>query len=258
MNDIERIYNAMLNAEREGAELILHAGKIIAEEKSGHRDVVTAYDKKVQELVVKRLREAVPDARFCCEENNVQDDLHAEHVFVVDPIDGTMNFVKGMNHSCTSIGYLHNGVPTAAAVYDPYMDEMFSAIKGKGAWLNGKPMHTAETPLSDSIFIVGTAPYYLEKIDETFRLMKTAFDASLDLRRTGSAALDLSYIASGRAGFFFEMRLSFWDFAAGMLLVEEAGGKCSTAELKPLPVDGSKASVFAGGRQAYDDFVKLL
>ena len=133
MDTVKKIYDAMLSAERECAEIILHKGRIHLHEKSCHRDVVTEYDSRVQALLVERLKEAVPDARFCCEESNMQDDLHAEHVFVIDPIDGTMNFVKNFNHSCISIGYLHNGVPTAAAVYDPYMDEMFSAIKGEGA-----------------------------------------------------------------------------------------------------------------------------
>lgn len=252
------IYNAMFAAEREGAELILHAGKILAQEKTGHRDVVTEYDKKVQELIVKRLRAIVPDARFFCEENTVQDDLHAEHVFVIDPIDGTMNFVKGCHFSCTSIGYLHNGVLTAAAIYDPYTDEMFSAVRGEGAWLNGEQLHAADTPLSENVVCFGTSPYYPEKTDETFRMARKAYDASLDLRRSGSAALDLAYVAAGRAGLFFEMNLSFWDYAAGMLITEEAGGKCSAADGSPLPLDGRKSSVLAGGKQAHEDFMKLI
>ena len=257
-NKIESIYNAMLAAEREAAELILHAGKILTQEKTGHRDIVTQYDKKVQELVVKRLREAVPDARFFCEENTVQDDLHAEHVFVIDPIDGTTNFVKGLHCSCISIAYLHNGVPTAAAVYDPYVDEMFSAVRGEGAWLNGERIFAAETPLSESITFFGTSPYYPEKTDETFRLARIAYDAGLDLRRSGAAELDLSSVAAGRAGLYFEVKLSFWDYAAGMLLVEEAGGKCTAADGSPLPLDGSRSSVIAGGRQTHEEFLRLI
>ncbi len=256
--DIEKIYNAMLSAERAGAEIILHKGRIHVHDKSSHRDVVTEYDKKVQELVVNRLKDAVGEARFFCEENSMQDDLHAEHVFVVDPIDGTMNFVKNFNHSCISIGYLHNGIPTAAAVYDPYMDEMFSAIKGKGAWLNGTPIHAAKTPLNENVFCMGSSPYVQENTDETFRLARIAYDASLDLRRCASAELDLAYVAAGRAGLYFELSLSFWDYAAGMLLVEEAGGKCTTLDSSPLPLDGRKSSILAGGIQCHNDFAKLI
>lgn len=260
MENIEtkKIYETMLAAEREAAELILHAGKIMTQEKTGHRDLVTEYDKKVQELVVKRLRETVPDARFFCEENTVQDDLHAEHVFVIDPIDGTTNFIKGLHCSCISVAYLRGGVPTASAIYDPYHDELFSAIRGEGAWLNGKRIFAAETPLSENITFFGTSPYYPDKTDESFRLARIAYDNSLDLRRSGAAALDLCNVAAGRAGAYFEVLLGFWDYAAGMLIVEEAGGKCTAADLGPLPLDGRKSSVIAGGRQAYEDFVKLI
>ena len=256
--DTKEICNAMLDAEREGAKLILHAQNIMTEEKSGHRDVVTEYDKKVQDLLVEKLSAAVPGAKFFCEENDVQDDLRAEHVFVIDPIDGTMNFVKSCCHSCISVGYLHKGVVSAAAIYNPYLEEMFSAIRGEGAWLNGRPIHAAESPLSDNIFALGSSPYRPDLADETFRLARLAFDASLDLRRGASAALDLAYVAAGRLGLFFEQTLGFWDYAAGMLLVQEAGGVCTRLDGSPLPLDGSRPSVLAGGRQAHADFRKLL
>lgn len=255
--EIKRIYDAILSAELEGAELILHASGILTEEKTCHRDVVTEYDKRVQELIVKRLREAVPNACFFCEENALHDDLHAEHLFVIDPIDGTMNFVKGCHESCISAAYLNKGMLTAAAIYNPYMKEMFSAIKGEGAWLNGKPIHAAETPLSENIFAFGSTPYNQEYADETFRLARLAFDNSLDVRRCGSAALDLTAVAAGRVGIFFELALSYWDYAAGCLIVSEAGGICTMLDGKPLPCDGSRPSVFAGGKQAYADFMAV-
>ena len=256
--EIHRIYNAILAAEREGAELIMHAHGILTQEKSGHRDVVTEYDKKVQALIVERMKQTVPGACFFCEESMVQDDLHAEHLFVIDPIDGTMNFVKGFNHSCTSVAYLYKGELTAAAIYDPYMDEMFSAIKGEGAWLNGNPIHASEQPLSDNVFEFGSSPYDSVLSERAFRLAKTAFDNSLDLRRGASAALDLAFIAAGRAGLFFELALSYWDYAAGLLIVQEAGGICSTIDGTPLPMDASRTSVLAGGRQCYADFRSLI
>ena len=253
--EVRDIYNAILNAELEGAGLILHASGVLSEEKTCHRDVVTEYDRRVQELIVARLREAVPNACFFCEENALHDDLHAEHLFVIDPIDGTMNFVKGCGHSSISVAYLNRGVLTAGAIYNPYMKEMFSAIKGEGAWLNGKPIHTADTPLSENIFTFGSTPYNSEYTDETFRLARLAFDNSLDLRRGGSAALDLANVAAGRVGIFFELALSFWDYAAGCLIVQEAGGICTMLDGKPLPCDGSRPSVFAGGKRAYADFM---
>ena len=212
----------------------------------------------MQALLVERLRTAVPGACFFCEENSVQEDLSARHVFIIDPIDGTMNFVKGMHHSCISAAYMSRGELLAAAVYNPYAGEMFTAVKGEGAFLNGRRIHADAAPLSETVFCLGSSPYRPDLADEAFRLARIAFDASLDLRRFASAELDLCMVAAGRAGLFFELSLSFWDYAAGSLIVTEAGGVCSTITGGPLPLDGSKSTLAAGGKQAYSDFMALI
>ena len=143
MTDNE-ILSLLCEAEREGAALILEAHDILAERKTDRRDVVTEYDRRVQELLIRRLSEAVPDARFFCEENDRHDDLGAEHVFIIDPIDGTMNFVRGFSHSCISVAYAEKGAVQAAAVCNPYLGEMFHAVRGGGAFLNGREIRTAE------------------------------------------------------------------------------------------------------------------
>ena len=256
--DTRTILTAMQNAEREAAQLMLHAHTVLAECKSGHRDVVTEYDRRVQALLIERLSEACPGARFFCEENDRHDELSAEHLFIIDPIDGTMNFVRHMNHSCLSAAYWRGGVPEAAAVYNPYMDEMFTAVRGGGAFLNGRAIRADTAPLAETIVCCGTAPYDEALTDETFRLMKLAYRASLDIRRQGSAELDLCSVAAGRAGAYCELSLSLWDYAAGALLVEEAGGRCSRADGSPLPYDGGKSSVLAGGQRAWADFRRAM
>lgn len=215
MNDHE-ILALLCSAEREAAALMLHASGVLSECKSGHRDVVTEYDRRVQALLMERFSAAVPEARFFCEENDRHDDLHAPEVFVIDPIDGTMNFVRGFGHSCISAAYLRGGVPTAAAIYNPYLDEMFTALSGGGAFLNGRPIRVSDAPLSESVVACGTSPYSMELADRGFALMKAAYLASLDIRREGSAALDLCSAAAGRAGVYFELGLSLWDYAAGI------------------------------------------
>lgn len=256
--NVNAILDAVIRAEREAAELIMHAHGILAEAKTGHRDVVSEYDKRVQALLMERLSAAVPGARFFCEENNVHGDLGAEHVFVIDPIDGTMNFVRRMHHSCISVAYMSRGVLEAAAVYNPYMDELFTAVRGAGAFLNSRPIHAETAPLSETIFCFGTSPYYADLTDETFRLSRIAYDATLDLRRFASAELDLCSVAAGRAGLYFELSLSLWDYAAGSLIVTEAGGVCTDITGAPLPLDGRKSSVAAGGAQAHADFMALI
>ena len=252
------VLNAVIAAQREAAALILQAHGVLAETKTGHRDVVTEYDRRVQELMMARLSAAVPGAVFFCEENEQQGDLQAEHVFVIDPIDGTMNFVRGFHHSAISVAYMQAGRLCAASVYNPYAEECFSAQAGEGAWCNGRPIRAGELPLAESVVCCGTAPYSPQLADSTFDLMKKAFLASLDIRREGSAALDMCSAAAGRAGGYFEPTVSLWDIAAGMLLVQEAGGVCCRLDGSPVPLDGSKTSILAGGKQAVAEFLKLV
>lgn len=253
----ENVIEKIVSAECSAAEIMMHAHDIIVESKSGQRDIVTEYDKRVQEYLMQVLSESVPEARFFCEEQKEHDDLHARHLFIIDPIDGTMNFARGFNHSCISVAYMSAGELRAAAVYNPYVDEMFTAVKGEGAYLNGRRLHVSDAPLSDSVVCYGTSPYSTELADETFRLARIAFNAGLDLRREGSAELDLCSVAAGRAGLYFEMQVSLWDYAAGALLVREAGGVCQDIRGAELPFDGSKPTILAGGSHAVMDFLKL-
>lgn len=254
----KEVLNVVLSAQKEAAKLILHAHNVLAETKTGRRDVVTEFDKRVQALLIERLRAALPSANFFCEENEQQGDLAAEHVFIIDPIDGTMNFVRGFHHSCISVAYMNQGVLRAASVYNPYVDECFSALLGRGAWLNGRAIHAGEQPLSESVVCCGTAPYSPHLADSTFALIKKAFLASLDIRREGSAALDMCSAAAGRAGVYFEPTVSLWDIAAGILLVNEAGGVCCCLDGSPVPLDGRKTSIVAGGRRAVEEFLKMV
>ena len=255
VNEICRLVCA---AERRAAALMLQAHDILAERKSGARDVVTAYDRRVQERLIGELRAAVPEAHFFCEELDEQEKLDGEHVFVIDPIDGTMNFVRGFSHSCIAVAYASYGRTLAAAVYNPYLDELFHAVRGEGAFLNGRAIRTAADDLENSVVCFGTSPYCPELAGRTFSLARTLFEHSLDLRREGTAELDLCSVAAGRAGLSFELSLSLWDYAAGALLVEEAGGVCRTAAGGPLPYTGEKSTVAAAASQGVlDEFLSL-
>ena len=256
MTDAE-ILDLITSAERSAGQLMLDARHIIAEAKTDARNVVTAYDRKVQEMLIAALCAALPGAHFFCEESDHPDSLNAEYVFVIDPIDGTMNFVRGLHHSCISVACLHEGAVTAAAIYNPYMDEMFTALAGQGARLNGRPITCAADDLAHSVVCFGTSPYYHELTETTFALIRCMYDHSLDIRREGAAALDLCTVAAGRAGLFFEAKLSLWDFAAGYLIVTEAGGRCCRLNGAPFTFTEGKASVLAGTKQAVEDFLSL-
>ena len=255
--ELAEIYLTIQAAEREAAKLMLPARGVTAEAKSGRRDVVTEYDRLVQESLVSSLRAAVPDAHFFCEEMNEREKLDSPRLFVIDPIDGTMNFVRGFNHSCISVAYAERGRVLACAIYNPYVDEMFGAVRGGGAQLNGRPLRMADAPLRDSVVCIGTSPYRPELCDATFELAKALFRASLDIRRQGTAELDFCSVAAGRAGLFAELDLALWDYAAGMLLVEEAGGACMTLGGGPLPFTGERSTILCGTPTAVADYFKL-
>lgn len=236
MNDILfKITNEM----RYCGKIILDADRkaSMVDEKSGHANFVTTYDKRVQSELQKRLQIILPEAVFVGEEEDVHSSIKSGLAFIVDPIDGTTNFIKDYHMSCISVGLLKDGEQYMAAVYNPYLDEMFTAIKGEGAFLNGHEIHVSKEPLSNGIVLFGTAPYYKELNKKSFDKAYNLFSKSLDIRRSGSAALDLCTVAAGRAEYFFELRLSPWDYAAGSLIVTEAGGIVTTEEGGPLSFD---------------------
>jgi myo-inositol-1(or 4)-monophosphatase len=254
--DAEKLLNDIKNVARRCGSMILEADneRIAAKEKSGFRDLVTKYDVAVQEFAISELTVRYPDSEFICEEGTPTPLGESRLTFVIDPIDGTANFVHHLRHSCTSIACLLDGEPYVGAVYDPYADEMFSAIRGSGAWLNGHRLKIEGHPLSESIVIFGTSPYNNECADETFVRARRILDMCQDLRRTGSAALDLCYVAAGRAGLFFESILSLWDYGAAALIVSEAGGACMTLSGEPLPYKGrGKISCVAGHVRAIEE-----
>ena len=224
--------------------------------KEGHANFVTKYDTAVQNFLQEELKKILPEAAFIGEEGDHRETLAKGYAFIVDPIDGTTNFIKKYNKSCVSVALAKDGGIVLGIVYNPYSNEMFYAEKGKGAFLNDKPIHTAQGRLEDELVCVGTAPYYTELRDQTFELAKYMAEKSLDIRRTGSAAIDLCDVAAGRIGLYFELRLSPWDYAAGSLIVTEAGGKVSRIDGSPLSF-AEGGPVIAGGAAAYDDYFAL-
>ena len=201
-------------------------------EKSSHVDLVTLYDPMVQEFLRSRLLTLLPEAGFLGEEDATHDIAGRRQLFIVDPIDGTMNFIRGLHHSAISVALAVDGVVTHAVVYNPYYDEMFSAQRGKGAWLNGQRLHVTQHAVHDSLVLFGSAIYYRDTIPETLRFVEALLPNCLDFRRGGSAALDCCYVAAGRADLFFECKLCpCWPLpaASGKEATHEKALLCSAA-----------------------------
>ena len=248
-------------------EIVRAAGEIVSSarnvedtvrEKSSSRDLVTEYDLRVQSFLREQLLGLLPEAGFLGEEEDAREDLsEREWLFIVDPIDGTTNFVQGYHNSCVSVGLAQHGQMRYGVVYNPFDGELYEAERGKGAFLNGKPIRCRDHALDHSLLIFGSALYYRELVPETLRLFNSAFPLVQDVRRFGSAALDLCYLAAGRAGVFFECRLSPWDYAAGSLIAQEAG--CRVTQLDGTALELlQKCSVLAGSPTAYDALFRLF
>ena len=212
-------------------------------EKSSHIDVVTQYDTAVQAFLHRELLRLMPEAGFLGEEG-AHEEITTEWTFIVDPIDGTANFVRNFGHSNISVALARNGISEYGVVYNPYRDELFAAQRGCGATCNGRPIRVSEAEPSHGILLCGSTAYDRELTNRHFAIMRTLYDRVGDFRRLGAAALDLCYIAAGRVEVFFECRLRPWDIAAGSLILTEAGGKVTQMDGTPLDVLHN-CSVFA-------------
>ena len=232
MKDTHTILNEIIVAAKECGQVMLQADRNNSgiKDKAGKANFVTAYDCKIQEMLQIKLAHILPEAEFLGEEEDCRINRKAEYIFVVDPIDGTTNFIKDYHMSCVSIGLIRNGKRYLGVVHNPYLDETFSAISGEGAYMNGNAIHVSSDDLENGVVLFGSSPYNTELAKASFELAYEYFQKCLDIRRSGSAALDLCSIASGRAELYFELILSPWDFAAGALIVEEAGGIVTTVE----------------------------
>lgn len=251
MNMIQEITRVV----RSCADILLQAERIddSVTAKEGHANFVTAYDRQVQDVLRERLLDIMPGAAFVGEEDEIHHAIDKGYAFIVDPIDGTSNFIKQYRCSCISVGVTRDGERVGGVVYNPYLDELYQAEKGKGAYRNGRPIHVSEDSLADSLVAFGTAPYYEELCDRSFALAREYCMKAVDVRRSGTAALDLCQVACGRNGMFFELRLQPWDLAAGSLIVEEAGGIVVTEEGLPVSLNGP-TSVFAMNAVIYKEW----
>jgi myo-inositol-1(or 4)-monophosphatase len=196
--------------------------------KSAVIDLVTDVDRACERLIVEAIQTERPGDAILAEEGGGTDDPDAEWRWVIDPLDGTTNYAHGYPRFCVSIGIEHRGIATVGVVYDPLLDELFSAVRGRGATLNGRPLQvSSETRLNRAMLATGFAYDVHRSADDNLNHFAAFAKTAQAIRRDGSAALNLCYIAAGRFDGFWELKLHPWDVAAGILIVEEAGGRTS-------------------------------
>lgn len=207
-------------------------------EEKRKNDLVTDIDRECERTVSSLLLKSYRDHAVLGEEGGLQGNTDSEYVWIIDPIDGTTNFVKGIAHCAVSVALQHKGRTQLGVVFDPCTNEMFTAARGEGAALNGRRIRVGEVQALDSALVCTAFPVrYRERMSAYLELFSRLIDNCADVRRTGCASLDLCYVACGRFDAYLEQGLKPWDFAAGELILREAGGI---------------ATDFAGG----NDFVK--
>jgi myo-inositol-1(or 4)-monophosphatase len=220
-------------AREAGARLREFYAEGVETEYKGDVDLVTVADRTSEKLIRARLSEVFP-AHGIFGEEGTRDRLDAEFRWYIDPLDGTTNFAHGFPQFCVSMGLEQrtpglapdqDGQLVAGVIYDPLRDELFAAERGKGAWLNGKPMHVSRTPVLAESLVATGFPSRKRHASPNIHFYQEFTLRSHGVRRAGSAALDLAYVAAGRMEAFWEFNLNPWDTAAGILLVEEAGGR---------------------------------
>jgi myo-inositol-1(or 4)-monophosphatase len=215
----------LTNIVREASALMLTKTFTVSQ-KDGYANIVTSSDVAVQQFLKKRLSELLPGSGFLCEEED-RHHLGNSDTWIIDPIDGTANYARGIDQCAISVGLMHEDEITLGVVFLPRTGEMFSAEKDKGAWLNGTRIHVSERPFEDAVLCTALPVYHKEHAPECSRIISEAFSQCNDIRRFGSAATELCYVAMGRVELYFEYLLSPWDYAAASLIVTEAGGVIS-------------------------------
>jgi len=224
--------NTAVKAARKAAAIINRASldlDLIHVATKGRRDFVTEVDRAAEAAIIETLSTAYPQHAFLAEESGAsQGGGEAEYTWIIDPLDGTTNFIHGFPQYAVSIGLRHRGQLTQAVVYDPTRNELFTASRGRGAFLNDRRIRVSRrSQLRESLIGTGFPFRQLEHLDEYVRMFKRITEETAGIRRPGAAALDLAYVAAGRLDGFWEFGLSPWDMAAGTLVIIEAGGLVS-------------------------------
>ncbi len=236
----------IMEAAKEAGQIMITAERPRVMEKSGHANFCTETDEKIQAFLMAKLAELIPEASFLGEEDG-QDVFTSKmskgYCFVIDPIDGTSNFIYAYRPSVVSIALLKDGRPYMAVIYNPYDDMLFSAAAGDGAYMNGERIMSSDAPLADSLTVFGTAPYYTGLQDRTFEIAGKLLPLCVDLRRSGTAAWDMCCVAMGRCSLYFELKIQLWDYAAAALIAEEAGCTVTDTEGYPLSYKGATAVI---------------
>lgn len=249
------------------AAVARHAGAFLRTEQTGFSQdrvaikslnaLVSDVDRRAEKAIVSGLSALLPEAGFLTEEGTTTQDQSTEYYWVIDPLDGTTNFIHGLPIYSVSIALMRGQEPVIGVVYEVGMDECFTAYRGGGAFLNGRPIQVTDTQALENSLLATGFPYYdFERLEGFHQTLAYFYPRTRGIRRIGTAAVDLAYTACGRFDGYFEYGLSPWDVAAGILLVREAGGKVTDYNGGPGPI--SSKHLLATNKNLYEAVYKVV
>jgi myo-inositol-1(or 4)-monophosphatase len=250
--------NIAVKAARRAGNIIVRASRnldIVAAREKAANDYVSEVDQEAEQTIIRTLREAYPDHAILAEESGASGD--SEYQWIIDPLDGTTNFLHGFPQYAVSIALAHKGIVTQAVVYDPCRNDLFTATRGRGAYLNETRLRVSKrAELRSSLIGTGFPFRQLEQVDTYLAMFRDIIKKTAGVRRPGAAALDLAYVAAGHLDGFWELGLSPWDIAAGGLLITEAGGLIGDLEGNENYMESG--NVVAGNPKVFVEMLKLL
>ena len=223
--DREELFEDAVCLVKKAGELLKN--KISADQigKKGKTDFVTDIDRKVQQMLKSSLAELDSSITFASEEQENYEEMLSGYAWILDPVDGTTNLIHSFHASAISLAFAFERKVMFGIVFNPFTDELYTAVRGKGAFLNGEKIRVSEAEsLADSLCFAGTNPGKRDMADMAFARMRAAYERCRDIRRIGAASVEICYLADGRADGYFEHGLKLWDYAAASLILEEAGG----------------------------------
>lgn len=244
--------------KRAGSQIRFAKPQKDVKEKTGAFNFVTKYDSMVQEFLVRELGSLIPEAVFVGEEDGCDKEKISDgYTFILDPIDGTTNFICGFPCCGISAALALHGTVQFGIVYNPFRDELFSAFRGNGAFLNGERLFVDEKGLRDGLGCIDISPYDLTLRETAFQMAQKLSYCCMDIRDVGSAALAICYVAAGRCVSYYSLKLCVWDYAAAGLILEEAGGKIAKTDGTPLNLE-TGISLLAGTKIAFSEMKQLF
>lgn len=254
MLDFIKLQKETEAAVLEASDLMM--GSFTTEQKGSVEDIVTSADLAVQKFLEQRLTAVLPEAGFFGEEGCGE--CKSEYLWVVDPIDGTTNFSRGIRDCAISVALVHKGEPVLGVVYGPYQNRLYSAVKDQGATCNAEPIHVSGKAFKEGLFCTALSLYRKEYAERCMDVLRDVYSQCNDFRRFGSCALELCYLAEGKCELYFEYRVFPWDCAAAALILQEAGGFICNGTGEPLPFDRATPVIAANSKENLDTLVQIV